>query len=297
MLRLLVLLFALLNVALFFWVRSEPATLQADREPQRLQHQIAPDAVQVLPDLPVHGPGGAASAAAGAGSGASDASTIVYPAIVPATELAAASAPAAGGASVPTTAVAVAAGPNPAFVRPTSDVEADCAESAAMTDAQAAALRQALAKAGVPPTAIAERREPAPASWMIYMGRYADPDQWQKKADELRELHVKFERVNTPASLAPGLSLGSYPSSSAANRELEALGHQGVHTARVVQAPAPAPLRHVQVRSAGTSWRLAAGTQKFGACAAPAAVHAATTGSPLTPGTAPAPTIAASSNV
>jgi hypothetical protein len=290
MLRLLVLLFALLNVALFFWVRSEPATLQADREPQRLQHQISPDAIQVLPDLPVRGQGGAASAAAGAGSSASDASTIVYPAIVPATELAVASAAAVGGASAPE---AVAAGPNPAFVRPTSDVEVDCAESAALTDAQAATLRQALAKAGVASTAIAERREPAPASWMVYMGRYADADQWQKKADELRDLHVKFERVNTPASLAPGLSLGSYPSSAAANRELEALGRQGVHTARVVQAPASSPLRHLQVRSTSPGWRIAAGAQKFGACVAPAPAHAATTASTLTP----APAAAASSNV
>jgi hypothetical protein len=128
---------------------------------------------------------------------------------------------------------------------------------------------------------------------MIYMGRYADGDQWQKKADELRELHVKFERVTAPASLAPGLSLGSFPSAAAAHRELEALGHQGVHTARVVQAPAPAPLRHLQVRSTGAGWRLAAGTQKFGACAAPAPTHPATT-----PTAAPMPApAAASSNV
>lgn len=271
MLRLLVLLFALLNVALFFWVRSEPAWLEADREPQRLQHQIAPDAVQVLPDLPVRGRAGAASAAAGAGSGASDAEAIVYPAIVPAAEAAASAAPAAGASA----AALASAGPNAAFVHPAGEVEVDCAESSALTEAQAATLRQALAQAGVPPAAIVERREPAPPSWMIYMGRYADAEQWQKKADELRGLHVKFERVGTPASLAPGLSLGSYPNAAEANRALEALGHQGVHTARVVQAPAPA-LRHLQVRSAGTGWRLAGGAQKFGACVAPAPVHAST---------------------
>jgi hypothetical protein len=87
---------------------------------------------------------------------------------------------------------------------------------------------------------------------------------------------VKFERVGTPASLAPGLSLGSYPSAAEANRALEALGHQGVHTARVVQMPAGATLRHVQVRSTSMTWRLAAGAQKFGACAAPSHAPPAT---------------------
>jgi hypothetical protein len=52
MLRGLVLLFALLNAALLFWVRSDPHWMQSDREPQRLGRQVAPDAIQVLPDLP-----------------------------------------------------------------------------------------------------------------------------------------------------------------------------------------------------------------------------------------------------
>jgi hypothetical protein len=67
MLRLLVLLAALVNVALYFWIRSEPASLQSDREPQRLQRQISPDAVRVLPNLTPRGRQAAPDASGAAG--------------------------------------------------------------------------------------------------------------------------------------------------------------------------------------------------------------------------------------
>ena len=63
MLRALVLLFVLLNAGLYFWLHSNPQALQPDREPQRLGHQVSPDAVQVLPDVPASAAHGAASAA------------------------------------------------------------------------------------------------------------------------------------------------------------------------------------------------------------------------------------------
>jgi hypothetical protein len=52
MLRALVLLLLLVNVGLYFWLHADPQALQPDREPQRLGHQVSPDAVRVLPDLP-----------------------------------------------------------------------------------------------------------------------------------------------------------------------------------------------------------------------------------------------------
>ena len=55
MLRALVLLFVLVNVGLYFWLHADPQALQPDREPQRLAHQVSPDAVRVLPDLPASG--------------------------------------------------------------------------------------------------------------------------------------------------------------------------------------------------------------------------------------------------
>ncbi len=76
MLRALVLLLVLINAGLYYWLHSDPQVLQPDREPQRLGHQVSPDAVQVLPDLPASAPrraGAAASASSmvsGTGGGA-----------------------------------------------------------------------------------------------------------------------------------------------------------------------------------------------------------------------------------
>jgi hypothetical protein len=36
--------------------------LQPDREPQRLDHQVSPDAVRVLPDLPASAPSAVSTA-------------------------------------------------------------------------------------------------------------------------------------------------------------------------------------------------------------------------------------------
>lgn len=225
MLRGLVLLFALLNVALFFWIRSEPPQLQSDREPQRLERQVKPDAIQVLPDLPR--PGAAAAASDDASATAS---------------------PASGSLAHKMSA------------------EVACNETDPLTPAQWSALSQALARAGVPASAIAERRQPQPGHWMVYMGRYADEQLWQHKADELKRLNLKFERVSAPPGLDPGLSLGSFASAAEAEARLDELGRHGVHTARVVEAAGPAALRRLQVRVADDRWRDAVGNQRFSAC-------------------------------
>ena len=56
MLRALVLLFLMLNAALFFWIRSPTRRRETDREPQRLQREVSPASIKVLPDLPAAGP-------------------------------------------------------------------------------------------------------------------------------------------------------------------------------------------------------------------------------------------------
>ena len=232
MLRGLVLLFALLNAALFFWIRTDPQWLQADREPQRMERQVSPDAIKVLPDLPRPGSAPADDAASSATTGSA------APARAPA--------------------------PDTALARKTN-VETACAESEPLTPAQWTTLTQALARAGVPASAIAERRQPG--RWMVYMGRYPDEQQWQHKADELRRLNLKFDRVTTPPGLDPGLSLGSFTSAEEASARLDELGRHGVHTARVVETPPPgASLRRLQVRVADDRWRSSIGDQRFGAC-------------------------------
>jgi hypothetical protein len=68
MLRGLVVLFLAVNVALFFWIRANPTWGEADREPQRLQRQVSPASIQVLPDLPASAAAAAAAAAAASAS-------------------------------------------------------------------------------------------------------------------------------------------------------------------------------------------------------------------------------------
>ena len=238
MLRALVLLFALVNAGLYFWLHSDPQALQPDREPQRLGHQVSPDAVQVLPDVAASAAGGAASAASTssrADSGASVASATAVPATL-------ALSPKAG------------------------ETGPDCVETPALDDAQFTALKAVLAKAGVPAEAIAERRQPQGGAWIVYLGRFADSQTWQQKADELKKLDVKFERVNTPGTLAPGLSLGQFTSSADAGRKLDDLTRQGVKGARVVVMTTPTMQRHLQVRAADPAWHHATGAQRFDSC-------------------------------
>lgn len=71
MLRALVLLFLMVNAALYYWLQSDAQALQSDREPQRLGHQVSPDAIQVLPDLADASSARGSTPAAAPSSGAS----------------------------------------------------------------------------------------------------------------------------------------------------------------------------------------------------------------------------------
>jgi hypothetical protein len=73
-----------------------------------------------------------------------------------------------------------------------------------------------------------------PARWIIYLGRYAAPEDVERKRVELRQIGVAYEPLTEPA-LEPGLSLGAFATQSAASQRLERLGERGVRTARVVQ--------------------------------------------------------------
>ena len=255
MLRVLVLLLLVVNGFLYWWLQSDPHALQSDREPQRLGRQVAPDAIRVLPDLPASGARGAAAPASAAASVASSTARAAS---------AAEAALAAGPSASTTDSTATST-----LARKTSAADIDCAETPPLADAQFTALKAALAKAGLPSDAVTERRQAQGGTWIVYIGRFADSQAWQQKADELRKLDVRFERVNAPTALAPGLSLGQFSSQPDAARTLDELGRHGVHGARVVTLAAPVVLRHLQVRAGDPAWRHATGAQRFDACPAP----------------------------
>jgi hypothetical protein len=247
MLRALVLLFLLVNAGLWYWLQSDPQALQSDREPQRLNHQVSPDAVQVLPDLPA--------------SGAQRASAPVSAASTPASDASVADTGAAGT-------VGIAASAALAMLHKTGASEVNCLETQALNDAEFAALKAALAKTGLSDDAIGERRQSKGGAWIVYLGRYNDSDAWQQKAAELRKLDVKFDRVNAPIALAPGLSLGQFDAQADAAKRLGEVEKQGVHGARVAVLEAPIVVRHLQVHANDTAWRRAAVGQRFDTCPA-----------------------------
>ncbi len=243
MLRALVVLFLLVNAVLYWWLHDNSTALQSDREPQRLDHQVTPDAVQVLPDLPAaSAPRRAASAASAGSVSASAADTPV------------ADAPAASAAGLARAVGATLA----------------CSETPPLNDAEFASLKTALGKAGLSDAAIGERRQTKGGAWIVYLGKFADADARQEKVAELRKLDLKPDPVNSPVALAPGLSLGQFTSQADAAKKLDELGKRGVHSARVAVLDAPIVLRHLQVHAPDASWRRAAVGQRFDSCPADA---------------------------
>jgi hypothetical protein len=73
-----------------------------------------------------------------------------------------------------------------------------------------------------------------PARWIVYMGKYANAAEVEKKHAELTRLGVVGERPRNPA-LAPGIALGAFELQVQADAALKTLSDRGVRTARVVQ--------------------------------------------------------------
>jgi hypothetical protein len=252
MLRGLVLALLVLNVALFFWIRSDPAWTQADRDPQRTALQVSPQSVTWQPEVRrTRGGAASASAPAPAGSAAEAAGTAASAAEAAAP---AALAPAKGTATNASASAAAAANA--------------CVESIPLPAAEAAALQRALDGYGFPAASVTLRSEPQGARWMVYMGRFADATQMQNKAEELRKLNLDYAPVSRPATLAPGLSLGIFSSQPNAESRLAELARHGVHTARIVPVEADPGARRVQVKLTDASWRSRLPAERFTPCAA-----------------------------
>jgi hypothetical protein len=115
---------------------------------------------------------------------------------------------------------------------------AQCLQAGLFNEQQSASLRSSL-EAALPPGSWQLESSVEPARWIVYMGKYNNPETLAKKRSELRQLGVTFRPVSNPA-LAPGLALASFASQADADRELERMATKGVRTARVVQERAEA---------------------------------------------------------
>ncbi|MES2878555.1 MAG: SPOR domain-containing protein [Pseudomonadota bacterium] len=108
-----------------------------------------------------------------------------------------------------------------------------CLQAGVFDEEQSGALRRAL-EAGWPAGSWVLDAVGEPAHWIVYMGKFANPDALAKKRAELASLNLKFEPL-TNSSLGLGLSLGGFDTKAAAQAALEVLSRRGVRTARVVQ--------------------------------------------------------------
>lgn len=211
MLRLAVLLLLVANGLFYVWSHRLLGGWgpMSETEPHRMEEQIRPDQLQLLPRR-------------------SPASAPVPAATAPGAD--------AGGLQTVANVTAVTAAPAG---------RVECLIAGIFDDVQASSLRQALA-ARLPAAAWA--LEPVlvtPARWIVYMGRYPNTEAVERKKAELRALRVRYDAPSNTA-LEPGLALGRFESEDAAAQELANLTRRGVRTAHV--AIERAEVRGVQVR-------------------------------------------------
>ena len=212
MLRALVALLLLANLLWLAWSQGALrgvglAPLQS-AEPQRLAHQLRPDALRVAPLSEDAARGGAAQAPVERSSTAALAEALPAP---------------AEAQPVPS-----AAAEPPAGV---------CLQSEVLDASQIQTVRAA---AQALPDGVWQIDEvQLPGSWMVYMGRLDGVAAVAAKRGQLRALGIDATRAGP--GFEPGLSLGRYPSAEAAGRALAAFNRRGVRTARVVQERRAAP--------------------------------------------------------
>lgn len=118
-----------------------------------------------------------------------------------------------------------------------------CLEAGPFGDAEVGAA-EALIRAALPAGSWADVATPHAASWIVYMGKFANRDALTKKTEELARRKLAFDEIHANATLEPGLSLGRFETHAAATQALEQMTQQGVRSARVVELT-PASTSHL----------------------------------------------------
>lgn len=294
MLRALVLALVLANLVYLVWVKGLLAPYgfapASQAEPERLEQQIRPEAVELL-DPRAAQPGALAPASA-----AAPAATASAPALEPSAPASAPSAPASGpaapgaAASSPAAAVAAKAGavasatPKSTDASPDvgvipvaanksdserksdaetrkdeSDAPSQCLQAGLFTEAQASAMRPRL-QASLPAGSWTFANSTTkPVRWIVYMGKYVSKEALNKKRALLEQAEVDYE---TPASpqLNPGLSLGSYKTRAQAEAALAKLTARGIRSAKVVPERPELPTQWLRLPAASASLQAKAKT-------------------------------------
>lgn len=204
-------LLALANAGYFAWTQGYLDSLglapPEQHEPQRLHEQVKPEQIRLL-----NGP---------------RAQTGTAPAEAAAPVETAAATPAAVLPTPPAPPV-----PAPPLLEGTGPRA--CWQAGGFTEAQTELLRAELALLGLPPSRWQLNESRSAGRWIVYMGRYDNATQLERKKVELRDMGVSFREVSS-TGLAPGLALGTYSSETAAQQALQEVERGGVRTAKVAQ--------------------------------------------------------------
>ena len=267
MLRALVVLLLLANALVLAWSLGGLDGLlgrraDADREPERLQRQVNPELVKLLPM-----PGGkGASAPTPAASQSSSAASSPLVAVA---------------ASAPGTTVCLEAGPLPA---------------AALPGAEKALVAAGVAAGSWTTTAAAPK-----GVFLIYMGRYEDDEALQRKLDELKRRRIEAHPVRQ-AELQPGIEVARFDEKEEADEALARLSQRGLRTARVLTLVPPQPQQMLRLASVEPSradalavLKLAPSVDGFKRCGSPAAARPVQAGAQASAGATAVPAVLGSS--
>lgn len=250
MLKWVVWLLVLGNAGYFAWSQGYLDTLglqpAEQREPQRLTQQVRPEALRLLngPKADTAQPVPAAPPAA-AVSVAAEPALLLAPTPAPAA-VPAPPAPEAEPASVAATPPPVAA---------SSGLRA-CWQVGGFSAAQAELLRAELALIGLPASGFSFTEVRSGGRWIVYMGRYDNQQQLDRKKDELRALGVAYRDITAPG-LAPGLALGTFSTEAAAQQARQKAERDGIRTAKVAQERAESVSANLRLPSISEAQRSA----------------------------------------
>jgi hypothetical protein len=209
-----------------------------EREPERLQRQVSPQAVQLITPT-------AASAALQAAA-------------------AQRAQPGAAPAATPPLAPAAPEGPTV------------CLEAGPFAAVEVAAAERGLRELKWPTLEWTQQRSERGGSYIVYQGRFADDAAVARRRTELSRQQITAEAVRNSPDLQPGLSFGRFDTRAAADAALAQVQQQGVKPSRVVTINIPVVVTLLRVERADgalaarlTTLTLPPAGSGFRPCAAP----------------------------
>jgi hypothetical protein len=243
------------NVLLFGWLRGWMAPFGGDgREPGRVERQVAPDALRVVPAAR---PASGAANGGGAGAGAAS-SSVVAPTVGAGQSQGAPTAGASSAGASPTGAspsgASAAADPRPPADAPTGAAlvaalrAANCAEIGPMGEADAVRVQVAL-DAVASDLSVATRRAEDITSWWVYLAPGAADV--ATRIAELRERGVTDTYVMPDGTWRGAISLGLFRQEELAVALQKSLAAKGVRGVRVAPRGPSAGRITLQVRPVG----------------------------------------------